>query len=159
MALNKKIWKLIPIRSKIPHYACAQTGEIKTDKGLRSPYNSMENDEYPRITVEMIEDDGSIKKHGLLVHRLLAMTFLPNPDNKTQVNHINGIPTDSRLRNLEWVTPEENIAHSRHLRLMRKISDIVKSDTSLLKKMWQIHLLLSKREHKLYDDDDNPPLV
>ena len=48
-----------------------------------------------------------------LVHRLVAVAFLGEPDGRRQVNHKNGDVTDNRACNLEWCTPRENVLHSR----------------------------------------------
>ena len=46
------------------------------------------------------------------VHRLIAMTFIPNPDNLKVINHINNIHTDNRVENLEWTTYSDNMKHA-----------------------------------------------
>lgn len=48
----------------------------------------------------------------MFIHRLVAEKYIPNPDNKEQINHINGDKTDNRAENLEWVSNQENRNHA-----------------------------------------------
>ena len=52
------------------------------------------------------------KRTTHLIHRLVAQAFIPNPENKPQINHIDGNPLNNHISNLEWVTNQENAIHA-----------------------------------------------
>lgn len=55
---------------------------------------------------------GNNKHKSYYIHRLLAMAFIPNPENKQFINHIDGNPKNNNLSNLEWCTKSENNLHA-----------------------------------------------
>jgi hypothetical protein len=65
-------------------------------------------------------------KQRVAIHRMVAITFIENLDNKSQVNHIDGNKLNNIVDNLEWVTPSENVKHAYDTGLMtpnRKLTD------------------------------------
>lgn len=70
-------------------------------------YAVCEKRDYRQVTVSK-----NGKQRQYLVHRLVAEAFIPNPENKPQVNHIDGNPSNNNANNLEWVTQSENNKHS-----------------------------------------------
>ena len=70
------------------------------------------------------------KREGFKVHRLVAEAFIPNLENKPDINHIDGNPLNNEVGNLEWCTPSENVYHAYEIGLKRSYrmheKDIVK---------------------------------
>lgn len=97
-------------------------GRIRKTKEVKQRLN---NDGYPSA---IITHRGNVKNTG--VHRLVAETFIPNPENKETVNHIDGDKTNNHVSNLEWATRGEQMQHAYKLGL-KKPSAVMKLMTKL----------------------------
>lgn len=98
------------------NYSVDTNGNVYGKKGnLLKPYKR--KDGYTELK---LSQNGKIL-HRKLTHRIIAETFIPNPENKPEVNHINGDKTDNRVENLEWVNRSENIKHRSKLGITNKI--------------------------------------
>lgn len=77
-------------------------------------------DEYDESKdVSLYTQKRSAKRKKFRMHVLVAMCFIPNPNNNPQVNHKNKNRTDNRVENLEWVTSQKNIEHSHNKQIFQ----------------------------------------
>ena len=87
-----------------PGYQISNMGRVWSCKRNKYMIPQLNNRGYSQI--KLIAANG--KRKGELVHRLVALHFVPNPEGKPEVNHKNHIRDDNRAENLEWLTKSEN---------------------------------------------------
>lgn len=109
METKIEIWKDIPDYEGL--YKASNLGRIMSliryhNTSFRLLTPRIQQNKYLMVTLSK----NNIKKQ-ISIHRLVALTFIPNPENKKCVNHIDGNKQNNILTNLEWVTNRENSAH------------------------------------------------
>jgi len=90
-------------------------------ENILNPYR-IKNNKYSIVTISI-----KGKRKSKSIHRLVAEAFIPNPENKPQVNHIDGNKQNNSISNLEWVYAKENVQHSIKNKL-RKTKTIIQYD-------------------------------
>lgn len=108
-AKNMEIFKDI---KGYPGYQISNQGRLWSCKSNKYLQPFTNNRGYKAINI--IAANG--KRKGELIHRLVALAFIDNPERKPEVNHINHIRDDNRVENLEWISHSENntIGRKRH---------------------------------------------
>jgi len=104
LQLEGEIWKDIPNYEGL--YQASNLGRIKSisRKNHKIKYQEKIWSDYMCIAIYK-----NSKRLYTGVHRLVALAFIPNPENKPTVNHINAIRDDNRVENLEWFTHQEQV--------------------------------------------------
>lgn len=99
----------------LPRKLNSRYGKNRTLNEKILALNKDKNTHYVSITLSY-----NNKRITKSIHRLVAQTFIPNPENKCCVNHIDGNPSNNVLNNLEWVTMKENSQHAYSKQLKRQ---------------------------------------
>lgn len=115
-----EVWKNFPLVEGIEVSNIGRIKNTKTGNILKTAID--------RYGYEKVSFTSNGEKYYYTVHRLVAITFIPNPLNKPQVNHKDGNKLNNKVINLEWNTASENISHSFENSLNKNTNAVMLTD-------------------------------
>ena len=120
MGIIEEIFKPIFINGIETQYAISNKGNVRNSNTGKILQPEVSNCGYLRVGMYYVKDEKRYHIHGS-VHRLVALAFIPNPDNLPQVNHKDGNKTNNKVDNLEWSSPSDNDYHAYATGLKKRI--------------------------------------
>lgn len=111
------------------HYYITKDGKVYNS--INSKKRKLKQNEYKELkshiiksgyNVVVLHNAGVMKPKAYYVHRLIAQAYIPNPENKPEVNHKDGNKQNNHLSNLEWVTKKQNVNHAYSNGLMKSVT-------------------------------------
>lgn len=129
-------WKTI---TEASNYEVSTDGQVRNRTTKKILKGRLSKNGYLQVSIKI---DATQKFCNRYIHRLVALHFIQNPNNKREVNHIDGNKENNTLSNLEWVTSSENQKHrhlignkktsNRHIGMFNKKGEMVKDFNSIL---------------------------
>ena len=129
-------WKII---KEATNYEISSQGEVRNRITKYILKGRLTKSGYLQVSLKLDETGRFTNKY---IHRLVAQSFIKNPEEKREVNHIDGNKTNNNVENLEWVTSSENQKHrhsigfkktsNRHIGMFNKENVLIKDFDSIL---------------------------
>jgi hypothetical protein len=153
--MNNEIWKDVPGYEGL--YQVSNLGRVASSErivyklmyggevhGYKRKGRIMKIDDTPGGYLQVQVSIGD-KRKRYKIHRLVAMAFTPNPDNKPHINHIDCNPSNNCVDNLEWCTPSENIRHAVNLGRMKQNYPVRRGSENAIAKLNEAQVAIIKK--------------
>lgn len=117
--MEERKWKNVVYDGTLTSYDISDDGLLRNRNIGNIKIPCIRKDGYLYYQIYIIREKGKKYLKMVNAHRLVATAFIPNPNNKPEINHIDGNKTNNSVSNLEWSTRKENMEHASNTRLIK----------------------------------------